>query len=147
MNHPIAPTLMLEVSPALRQMVDSLREFYLTLPGLHLTPQQIELVRSEATTQMAAELIYESARGFALDIQRLGLQQSLPLRDAANKKGELQWGRLLVEQGWNELSRLVLLETFVREHNLFGDFAQFAQKAADEENTLDTVIDIERHHG
>lgn len=52
----------------------------------------------------------------------------------SNTKGEASWESTVNAQGWNEESRLIHLEGFLREKGLFGEFAVYAARAAEEEN-------------
>ncbi len=52
------------------------------------------------------------------------------------KNADVRWEEICNEQGWNENSQIIHLEGFLREKGLFGEFVQYAQVAADEENAF-----------
>lgn len=48
--------------------------------------------------------------------------------------GEEKWEMLCNQQGWNEESQIIHLEGFIRDKGLFEEFANYAEKVAEEEN-------------
>lgn len=50
------------------------------------------------------------------------------------KDGEARWSELCSQQGWTQDSKVLHLESFLRERNLFGEFAGFAGAIANKEN-------------
>lgn len=47
---------------------------------------------------------------------------------------EKEWSTTCGEQCWNDESKIIYLEGFIRDKGLFGEFAAYAAKAAEEEN-------------
>lgn len=44
------------------------------------------------------------------------------------------WEAISAEQGWNEQSKISILENFIKEIGLMGSFVKYAQEVADSEN-------------
>lgn len=53
------------------------------------------------------------------------------------KTGEMRWNDACNEQGWDEASKIIHLEGFLRERGLFDDFALYAEAAAADEDAGD----------
>lgn len=54
--------------------------------------------------------------------------------DDSEFDAERKWQQLCREQRWNVETQVILLEGFLRDKGLFGEFAAVAEKAAEEEN-------------
>lgn len=52
---------------------------------------------------------------------------------SSQREGEQAWADAVTQQGWNEESQIVHLEGFIRDRGLFGEFGDYAQRAAAEE--------------
>lgn len=61
-------------------------------------------------------------------------KSSLPAADKTSPNAEASWSALCDAQGWNELSKIIHLEGFIRSNGLFARFAAYAEAAAEEEN-------------
>lgn len=51
--------------------------------------------------------------------------------------GQNNWENTAAEQGWNEDSKLSVLESFIEENGLWDKLAEFAESVAEEENNQD----------
>lgn len=62
------------------------------------------------------------------------LDLNTPANPETSVSAESQWANLCNEQGWNEASRIIHLEGFLRDQGLFTKFVAYAEAVAAEEN-------------
>lgn len=66
---------------------------------------------------------------------RDAIERQLGKLSLAENFGERVWSGTCGRQGWNDESKLIQLEEFLRSKGLFAEFSAFAAKAADAENS------------
>lgn len=55
---------------------------------------------------------------------------------SAGADGEVRWHQVVNQQGWNDATEIIHLEGFLRDKGLFDQFADYAEVAAAEENSM-----------